>query len=289
MDNIARELLKVKLQSFKGSAFQDKIDRIFLIIYGDEGFVRIKQKRDKGSDGILEGSTILAAYAPESYLLRSFKAKISLDYKSYEKNWQDTYPKWMVITNLESTAEMVIFVSSLKEGSSIICIEKLLEIIRKQTWTNKSSIFTALDIPDKYLTNDVLATVIEDLISACDDETTFYSYESPAYIKTKIDLNISQDNVDAFLNEYEDCLAVFPYLQHVMKSNNSNNIASIRSKVTRSYTEVSGTFEERFGLMVRNLSKDKVVDDYYTHYMRVVLIYFFEQCLFGKKVEEEYQ
>lgn len=287
MDNIARELLKVKLQSLNGTAFQDKIDKIFLIIYGDQGFVRIKQKRDKGSDGILEGDTILAVYAPESYSLRGFKAKINLDYNSYENNWEDAYPKWIVVTNLESTAEMVMFVNLLKEGSSIICIEKLLEIIRKQTWTRKSSIFTALDVPDKYLSNNVLSVVVEDLISTCDDEAKFCSYEKPTYIETKIGLNIDQENIDTFLSEYEDSLAIFSSLQHVIQSNSSGNIAAIRGKITRSYTEFSGTFEERLALMVKSLSGDKFVDDYYTHYLRVVLIYFFEQCLFGKKVEGE--
>jgi hypothetical protein len=53
------------------------------------------------------------------------------------------------------------------------------------------------------------------------------------------------------------------------------------------YSELSGVFLDKLILMVNHLSGSKVVDEYYTYHMRVVLIYFFEQCLFGKKTEEE--
>lgn len=36
-----------------------------------------------------------------------------------------------------------------------------------------------------------------------------------------------------------------------------------------------------------NVAKDKVRDDYYAHNMRVVMLYFFEQCLYGKKPSSE--
>lgn len=289
MDNIAREILKTKLKSFKGTSFQDAVDRIFLIIYEAKNFVRVKQKRDKGSDGILNQDTILAAYAPEVYYLRDFKKKTKSDYDSYNKNWSKTHKNWTVVTNLETTAEMITFVSSLRKGSIILCIERLLELVGGQTWTKKSSIFKALDIPERYLTNDVLATAVEDLIKLCDTNNSFHPYEKPVYIQDKIDLNVCQENVEYFLDEYEESLAVFSVIQHAIKSHNINSVSAIRSKIRNTYMEVAGTFEEKFKLMVNLLSGEKKTDEYYKYHMRIVLLYFFEQCLFGIKTNEEKQ
>ena len=160
MDNIAREIVKTKVKSFKGLGFQDALDRVLFSIYDIDDFQRVKQKRDGGSDGILHGNTILAAYSPESYSLRDFKKKTKSDFDSYNKNWSSTHGNWLVVTNLEATAQMIKYVNELKEGALILCIEGLLELISKQTWTIKLAVFRALDVPDNYLTNDVIAAAV---------------------------------------------------------------------------------------------------------------------------------
>lgn len=118
MDNILREIVKTKIVSLKGTAFQDALDRIYACIYGDQSFQRVKQKKDGGSGGIINGSAVLAAYAPESYRLRDFKKKIGADYSSYTNNWSDTHSGWQVVTNLESTAQMIKYVNELKTGAT---------------------------------------------------------------------------------------------------------------------------------------------------------------------------
>lgn len=287
MDNIVREVLKTKIMALKATAFQDALDRIYLCIYGEEGFQRVKQKHDGGSDGIINGETVLAAYAPEKYNLSDFKKKVGADFKSYTTNWESTHGKWEVVTNLESTAQMIKFVNGLKNGTSIICIEGLLNKIDKQTWTVKMSIFRALDIPDHYLSNDVISTVIEDLIQLSTQDDPFEPYEKPAYIQDKIELNVSEENVAAFMDEYEESLAIFPIISTVVKSRSKESVAAIRNKVRSTYTSLSGSFEERLVELVNIMCQVKSHDDYYIHNMRIVMIYFFEQCLFGKKTESE--
>lgn len=287
MDNIAREIVKTKLKGFKATGFQDAMDRIFLSIYGEEGFQRVKQKKDGGSDGIINGDTIVAAYSPETYSLRDFKRKISSDFDSYGKNWSSTHPKWKVVTNLEATAQMIQHVDYLKSGSPILCIEGLLELISKQTWTIKQSIFKALNIPDMYLANDVVFTVIEDLIQLSEKQNDFQPYEKPAYIEDKVQLNIGNENQAAFMNEYEDCLALFSTIQYVIKGRPQNDIAAIRSKIRSTYSGLTGTFETKLNVLVDTLCKEKVNDDFYRMNMRVVMIYFFEQCLYGVKTKME--
>lgn len=286
MDNIVREVLKTKIMSLKATAFQDALDRIYLCIY-ESGFQRVKQKRDGGSDGIVNGEVVLAAYAPERYNLNDFKKKVGADFDSYKANWESTHCKWQVVTNLESTAQMIKFVSGKKVDATIICIEGLLQKIADQTWTIKMAIFRSLDIPEQYLSNDVISTVIEDLIQASDRGDYFEPYEKPAYIQDKIELNVSKDHQASFLDEYEESLAIFALVSSVVKSRSQGSVAAIRSKVRSTYTSLSGSFEVRLNELVQIMSQGKCRDDYYSHHMRVVMLYFFEQCLFGLKPNSE--
>ena len=287
MDNIVREVMKTKIMGLKATAFQDALDRIYLCIYGEAGFQRVKQKHDGGSDGIIDGDTILAAYSPEKYNLRDFKKKIGEDFKSYSKNWESTHCKWQVVTNLESNANMIQFVDGLKSGSSIVCIESLLQKISEQTWTLKIAIFRALDIPEQYLSNDVISTVIEDLIQISGESGSFKPYQKPAYIQDKIDLNVSKEHRAAFSDEYEESLAGFSIISNVIKSRSQVSVLAIRSKVRATYTSLSGSFEKKMNELVDVMAQGKSRDDYYRHNMRLVMLYFFEQCLYGMKPTSE--
>jgi hypothetical protein len=287
MDNILREILKTKIVSFKGTAFQTALDRIYHCVYGDIGFQRIKQKKDGGSDGVLHGTTVLAAYAPENYSLGDFKKKIGNDFQSYGHNWEATHPFWQVVTNLESTAQMVQFVHELKIGAPVVCIESLLQLIAAQTWTVKLSILRALDIPERYLANDVLSTVIEDLIQLSDDKLPFNPYAKPTYIVDKIGLNVLEEHRDSFMDEYEESLPFFPIVAHIIQSRSQENVAAIRNKVRATFSSLSGTFEQKMYGLVNTMSAEKNNDDFYKHNMRLVMLYFFEQCLYGIKANQE--
>ncbi len=60
MDNTLRDILKTKINSLKELRFQEFINRLYTICYG-ENFVVVKQKQDKGSDGILNNSIGIGA------------------------------------------------------------------------------------------------------------------------------------------------------------------------------------------------------------------------------------
>lgn len=287
MDNIVREALKTKIVGLKGTAFQDALDRIYSCIYGQCGYQRVKQKHDKGSDGIINGNVVLAAYAPEKYDLRDFKKKIKCDFCSYACNWEATHNSWQVVTNLESTANMIKFVDELKSGTKIICIEMLLQIISDQTWTVKIGIFRALDIPERFWSHDVIETVVEDLIKISERNVNFPLYERPAYIADKITLNVNEENHSAFIEEYEEYLPVFPIISSVVGSRTQESISAIRNKVRSTYISLSGSFEYRLSKLVEMMAQGKSQDDYYVYYMRIVMLYFFEQCLYGNKPSTE--
>lgn len=287
MDNIVRELIKIKIKSLKGTYFQDAMDRIYMCIYGDIGYQRVKQKRDGGSDGIISGNTILAAYAPEKYDLRDFKKKTLGDFESYSNNWADTHPNWNVVTNLEATAQMIKHINSLKSDTPITCIEAILQLISEQSWSKKKQIYLALDIPEYYLSNDVISTIIEDLILQCESGAKFKPYKKPAYIEDKVELNLSEENRCAFMDEYEEALALFPIIQCVIGSSSQADVLSIRSKVRETFMGFTGSFENKLQHLVELMAQSKFGDDYYRYNMRVVMIYFFEQCLIGQKPASE--
>ncbi|KEI71414.1 hypothetical protein [Endozoicomonas elysicola] len=286
MDNIARSVLRDKIKSLKATYFQDGLDKIFLVIYEDR-FTRIKQKHDQGSDGIIDNNTIIAAYAPENYSLSDFKKKVGSDYKSYEENWIKTHPCWMVVTNLELLSSMQKYVDGLKSNSKTLCIEGIVELIRKQTWSKINLIFQSLDIPAHYLSNDVVGTVIEDLINVSDNETKIAPYQKPIYIEEKAEINLSDEEYDAFIDEYEEFLQLFSLMKNIIQNQEPKSIQALRTKIRNTFNSTKGEFSSRLNTTCEILASQKYNDDYYMYHMRAVLFYFFEQCLFGKRTSEE--
>lgn len=286
MDNVAAEILRQQLWSRKGTAFQEALDKIFSIIHGDN-FTQIKQKKDQGCDGILQGSVVLAAYAPERPNLPAFKKKIGDDFEGYKNNWAATHPKWTVVCNDEITAAMLKHVKDLKPDASTISLDGLVDEIKKQNWSKKNLIFKALGIPDHYLSNDVFGTIVEDLIKTSEDKVSQVPYSHPTYIDKKIELNLEIEHKDSFSDEYFENLDKFSLIQAVVGSHTPETIFSLRAKIRSEYQSLSGSFSERLSVMTDRLCSNKKNDDYYRGSVRVLLIYFFEQCLFGRKTEQE--
>lgn len=287
MDNIVRSTLKTKIESLKGTAFQDALDRILLCIYDEDNFQRIKQKHDQGSDGILHKNTIIAAYAPEKYAMNDFQKKISDDFKSYQKNWESTHNKWVIYTNLESLSSMIKFVDRLKKGTTIVCIDRLLEIISSQNWHKIITIFNALDIPDMYIKSNVLSYIIEDLSKTVKNDDKFIQYEKQIYFEEKIILNVREENISIFLDEYEENLASFSTIKSIIRSYDQSKISTIRNKIRSIFMNTSGDFEARLSSTIKTLSESKYEDDFYLENLRKIVLYFFEQCLFGRKTDSE--
>ena len=82
-------------------------------------------------------------------------------------------------------------------------------------------------------------------------------------------------------------MAVFPVVADVVGARSQESVLAIRHKVRTSYLSFSGTFEYKFNKLVETMAQGKLMDDYYVHNMRMVMLYFFEQCLYGKKPNTE--
>lgn len=277
-------MLKQKLMSLKADGFQAAIDTIYSIVH-ENSFVPVKQKKDKGTDGFLAGTTSLAVYAPEKYYLTDFKKKTKDDFIKYQKNWKTSYPVWNVVTNLDNTGEMISHVKSLYSGAELVSVSSTCDLIRNQSWSKISRIFKALGMPEMYLSYDIFMMIVEDISSFGQGMS---GYGNPLYVKEKIELNIEDDEYrDSFLEEYESYLGDFGTIQRILGSFDPEKVRVMRFKVLSTYQTLSGNFLERLNATTMILSGTRSTDDFYCLHIRKILFYFFEQCLIGRKTESE--
>lgn len=286
MDAIFEHQIKVAIDRHKEKNFQDFVDNLFLKIFGSN-FTPIKQKHDKGCDGIINNNECLAVYAPEQYSLRAFKKKIEDDHKNYIKNWKQMLPKWRVVYNGEFTAEMVIFVESLENGSKRIGIAQIIDDIDILDWVNQRAIAEYLGINEQFFINDLLQNVIKDLLKNAKAPVKNLFSQKPTYIEDKIQLNYNSIDVENAKNEYLNSLESMGMLKDKLKAYDDEEVSALKNKVITEYGKLSGDFKTRLNNLTAALSGNNNRDQQYKYYLRVILLYMFEICLIGKKSEAE--
>ena len=284
MDSTFAHQIRTAIDKLKENNFQDFITELLIKKYGHD-FTPIKQKRDKGCDGIIENRLVIAVYAPERNDLTEFKRKIGEDYQKYKTNWS-AYPEWCVIYNGEFTASRVQFINGLEPDIQKWDINHIAESIHELQWVKIRGIAAYLGINEQYYINDVLKNVIDDLLK--DSSVQSHQVEihkKPPYIEDKIELNYDNSDVQDAINEYEVNMPFITELDIVLKTYSDDEISSLKSKVVNIYNKLSGDFKTRLNNLTDDLAERNGKDDVYKSYVRAVLIYFFEICLIGKKVE----
>lgn len=285
MNSVFYDAIKIKVANLQGNNFHNFIDELFLIGY--KNYVPIKQKHDKGCDGIIENRMVLAIYAPENYVLKEFKRKITEDFQSYRKNWYEKYPEWRVIFNGELTASQITIVKELYKTAEPFGSKEIMRFIKDLKWSQKRKIAQYLTIDEKLYVNDILEQIIEDLINYDSSDQIEYPQRDPAlYIEDKIELNYSVDDIEAAKNQYLICLEYFRAFENLLKSY-EDDWKKLMLKVVSDYNTFQGDFKDRLELLVQKYSSEYPKDDDYISFVRVVLIYLFERCLIGKKTKAE--
>jgi len=286
MNQILISLIKTAISRLKEGPFQEFINFLYIKKYMDD-FVPVRNKRDKGSDGILFNETIIAVYAPEAYSLKALKKKTKNDHDSYVTNWKATHPKWSFILNGEFTSEAIQFIDSLNPDTEKLDINHIIDLIKSLQWGQLREVLQFLGVDEQFFINDVLHVVIDDLLKETDGDSEGIKHEAPAYMPDKIKLNYSPDDVDSAINEYQESLPILARLKEILKSYRDEEISAIKQKVISGYTALSGNFKDRLNALNQSLAGKNNRDDIYLLYVRVVLIHIFEACLIGKKVESE--
>jgi len=286
MNPLLRKQMVAAIKLKTDTSFQEFIDTLFSLAH-ESNFTSLKQKRDKGGDGILNGDTILAAYAPESYSLSDFKKKINSDYKKFDTNWKSTHPQWMVVTNCELLANMVQHIEAKHAGAAKLGVIELVTKIQGLPWSKIRRIGEFLGIASELLMNDLLGQVIDDLIRM--DENGYATTQRPhaLYIEDKIALNYAPAEVKQAIEQYSECLEYFDATQSILRGHTTMEISSLRNRITRDFSELGGTFSQRMNGLASRYCDKSPNDDLYRFGTVVVLTFFFEQCLIGARAAGE--
>lgn len=286
MNPLLRKQMVAAIKLKTDTSFQEFIDTLFSLAY-ESNFTSLKQKRDKGGDGILHGDTILAAYGPESYSLSDFKKKINSDYKTYDANWKATHPKWMVVTNCELLANMVQHIETKHSGATKFGVVELVAMIDGLPWSKIRRIGEFLGIATELLMNDLLGQVIDDLIRMDEKGHAVTQRPHALYIEDKIALNYAPADVQRATEQYSECLEYFDAMQSILRGHTTMEISSLRNRITRDFSEFGGTFSQRMNGLVARYCEKSPNDDLYRFGTIVVLTFFFEQCLIGTRTAGE--
>ncbi len=293
MNSTLEEMFQFKISRLKGMDFQTFMEKLYLTCYGNN-FTKVLQKRDKGCDGILSGKTVIAVYAPEMHSLDAFKRKIKNetrgnegDFDKYMKHWQTDYPGWQVVYNGEFTAEMVQFIKSLKKDTELLGRQHLLTLIQGQPWGRIRDVAGFLGIEEQFFIREIFEEIIQDLLKDCSYKNPKRDYSPPVYIKEKISLNFSGEDIETIGDDYKDALKYFHTLQMIMKEYGDTELDALKNNVREDIKKYNGNFKEKFQLLMEQYYGKNKNDALYKLYVKVLMIYLFEQCLLGGKTRSE--
>jgi hypothetical protein len=287
MSQVLHRLIEQHVKGLYHNDFQEFIEHLYVIRYGTD-FTPVKQKRDRGCDGLLNNSrTVLAIYAPEKRDLRKFKRKVREDFTKYQDNWEPQYPNWQLVYNLSFTAEEIRYIESLKPDTRKVAPEHILEIVENLVWSDRRRVADYLGIDNQFFCNDVLVTILEDLLRDTNIVQDLPPYKKPVYIEEKIEINYSQEEVEMAKEQYGDCVLYFGALQRLLTGYADQQRHALKSKIRGNYGQLSGPFRERLEYLIERYSEKYAHDDVYRFYVQVVLLYFFEQCLVGERTQSE--
>jgi len=266
--------------------FQDFVAFLFGLACGQQ-FTAVKQKRDKGCDGILDGDTILAVYAPESHTLARFKKKLGDDYKSYTANWKKTHPGWMVVFNNELTAGMIQFIDGKHPGVRKMGLPEIVKMIEALPWSKIHRVGEYLGIPSELLLNDLIGQVVDDLIRNGEAGKSASQRPQAVYIEDKIAINFAPEEVQQATDRYYECLEYFEATEGIFREHSGMEVAALRSRICNDFNSLGGAFSQRFQGLLNQYCHAHPSDDLYHFAVIVLLTFFFEQCLIGAKAESE--
>ena len=292
MNKITSKIIRKAIQNLSGNDFQDFANLFYLIIYRDN-FQSVKQKRDRGCDGIINGRRIISVYAPEDYNTKTFERKIHSDFNKYESNFLKDYPEWQFVYNRELTTGNFQFLKGLFPEVHIEDINTIMcKIESDLNWTQKVGIFDFLGIERNLWYNDILMQVSDDLIRESESETgkdvEYRKHQMPNYIEDKIRLNYEIDDVEAAKQQYDLFLedGDFDSLRRVLCSF-EENIGILKKKLIGDYLNTGEklSFKERLQMLIDRYSSRYNNDDTYRQAVTVIIIYYFEYCLIGRKTE----
>ncbi len=295
MNDPLRNRFELQMKSLKGFDFQDFIIKLFLLKYGETGFTVLRQKKDKGCDGIInDEKRVIACYGPENNNQRKFNKKADDDFKDYQENWQINYPDWMFVINQEISPAHESKIKSLKSDAPLLGIKQILSIVEGLKNYQKRNLAEYLKIESDFISSDYLGEILEDLLKDSETAPDNIKYDREGRIGTeeKIEINYDESDIEEAINEYSLLLenGALKRVTDLLFGYEDEEIDKMKHRILYDYNNLtSGNFKARLKQLTEHyLAKySSENDDDYLHHIRAVLIHLFEQCLIGRKTKQE--
>jgi len=285
------DLISNTLRNTFETEFNKLIDNIFHIVYG-ENYKSIKQKRDLGSDGIIEPEKVsIACYAPESYDAKKFKKKIREDYEKFRENYAKLGYLFRFITNIKLLGSIITYFKELCPDGDIWGLEEIISFIKKQPpKIRRYVLIDVFNIPEEFIRYDIIEEIIYEIdkLNETLDNTTVIAYSPPTGLLKKIEINFKNGNFREYLIRLiEESYPEYGFfLNEIFKSMEPEEISTLKTKVlnrTATLYLEKESFEEVFSALIDDFSSKYPDDDEYRKHVIMLLIYIFEQCIIGRR------
>lgn len=297
MDRLLKNAFKMQIQSKEGFDFEEFIDELLLLKYGVDDYIPIRRNKDKGNDGtILSEHKILACYAPRKYNQPDFKTKVlgapnkEGDFEKYKKNWKAEYPNWEMYVNHEVAPEQLNLIQRLDGKTSIKGIDQLLSIVDELISTKKRKLASYLGI-ENFFIQDYIQEIINDLLNASNIEDKAIHFDKKTLVppQKKIELNFEREDWDGMNTEMILVMEEFTTINNILSGYNDDEINILKRRIINDYNKLSGSFKERLNNLTNQYTREygNPKDDEYLKCVKSILLYMFEQCLIGRKTDNE--
>jgi len=286
---------ETQIKNLKGSEFQTFVSKLFILKYGETGYTILREIKDKGCDGIIEiEKRVIACYGDDNgkesdKRKKDFKQKATGDFEKYKNNWQKSYPNWSIVINNDIDPDYDLFVKTLSSGASVIGSIQLLEIVEHLKHFQRKKLGENLRINNEYFSQDCLKDILEDLSSSeIDNSNITYNRDSLTNIKTKIEINYNNQDIENIKKDFENLLETgsLDLVKDLISSYENTEIAKIKNRILTDFNKLpNGDFKQKFEYLVNFYIEKYSVenDDDYLWLIKSLLYYLFEQCLIGKK------
>ena len=291
-------ILRQQISSLQGDDFQLFITKLMFFRYGAADFNTIRRRKDEGADGIIQSKqAVIACWGPEikplSKLQKPFEKKVWSDLVSYQNNWADVYPNWVVVTNHEPAPSELKYLASIKANTPMWGVNEIMHIIGHEiSFVNRRKVFALLKIPNEYISQDILAGLLDEILSSAEDDATIV-YQAPLFLQDKIKLNFIPHDIDSIQEEIwllEE--NYFDVIERALGTFEDTELTRIKRKIVTDYNMSSGN---SFADKLNNLSTQYFHkyspdgDNEVKQIVRGLLFLIFEQCLIGTKTDTEKQ
>ena len=291
MSKILNKIFKSHVENTFGNDFEEFIMNFFLIYYGQADFTSVRRVKDEGSDGIITSEdAIVACYGPEQKATQAnFNSKSTGDHSSYLKSWSTQHKKWWFVHNRTNSPASIQKINKLGQNTVILGVEEITKMFNDLNRAKQRRIAKLLNIDEDHFSRQYIKEIVEDILSANEDGNKGgIPYEKPLYIEEKFRLNFSEDQIDQIKEDFDNAMDIFDIVIEILGDYEAEgDLEKLKARVLSDIGLIQGDISFKINSLVQRYEGQFNYSDDYLIYIRALLLYLFEQCLFGIKTEEE--